>query len=134
MQVEDKILYGPVAAYGLLLPDEQVGVPIDPNDLTTADNCCLLPAWVLDFTENTLTPLEQLVVCWGKLLQLPWATVVEVSARMATPHSDPNIIMLYSPRDIKIEWGYRRIETGPPPPHWLGLVSAKALEFFQQDV
>ena len=65
----------------MMQPDAQPGVAIDLNNLATADDRCRLPDWVLDLTECTLTPIEQMFTCWSKLQAIPWATNTEISAR-----------------------------------------------------
>ena len=58
----------------------------------------------------------------------------QLTTSLFTPHHDPIHHVVFSPgyKDrVGIQKNHKR---GPPPPHWLGLVSARALEFFQQDV
>ena len=62
------------------------------------------------------------------------AQIKQLTECLATPQDDPLFHVIFCPGYEDRVGIQKNSKRGPPPPHWLGLVTAKAMEVFHQQV
>ena len=76
---------------------------------------------------------------WTPATPLPSQTILSAQLRqlvtcLATPPDDPLHHVIFSPGYKDRVALQKNSKRGTPPPHWLGIVSSKAMEVFNQQV